>query len=304
MKEEKLMTSAKPAVRTDQYVDFADEHEGHWFVRAGTIVSQQTKYQKIEIVEFTDFGKALLLDGALQSVEDDEYIYHEALVQPAMCLHTNPRRVLIIGGGEGATAREALRHPSVEEVVMIDLDQKVIELCRDYLPTWHEGAFDNPRVRLVIEDGVKFVRQTTERFDVVIIDVVDSFDGGPAEALYTSEFYRTLRERCLDQGGIVAVQGMECNVSVWEDHAELRRNLEAVFVHVRSYTAFIPSFWCDWDYLLACDHMDPLSVSSLDIDTTITSRRLASNLEFYDGQSHQRMFSIAKDLRAVLHIHR
>src|SRR5262249_60074794 len=127
MKEEKLMTSAKPVVRTDQYVDFADEHEGHWFVRTGTIVSKQTKYQKIEIVEFTDFGKALLLDGALQSVEDDEYIYHEALVQPAMCLHANPRRVIIIGGGEGACAREVLSHPCVEQVVMVHLAREGVD---------------------------------------------------------------------------------------------------------------------------------------------------------------------------------
>lgn len=292
---------AAPA--TVKFIDYSDEHEGHWFLSTGTIVSTKTDFQQVDILTLSDFGKVLVIDGAVQSVEDDEYIYHEALVQPAMCLHSDPRRVLIIGGGEGATAREALRHPGVEQVTMIDLDPKVVGLCREHLPTWHEGAFDDPRFRLVIEDGVKFVRETTERFDVVIIDVVDSFDGGPAEALYTPDFYRMLKTR-LNAGGIVAVQGMECNVNEWEDHAELRRNLMAAFAHVRTYTTYVPSFWCEWGYVLACDHLDPVNVPAQDIDAVIASRRLASKLDFYDSLSHQRMFSIAKDLRALLRIHR
>ena len=286
-----------------KFVDYSDEHEGHWFLCMQTIVSAKTAFQQVDIIALSDFGKALVIDGAIQSVEDDEYIYHEALVQPAMCLHPDPRRVLIIGGGEGATAREALRHPGVEQVVMIDLDPKVVDLCREHLQTWHMGAFDDPRFRLVIEDGVEFVRETKERFDVVILDVVDSFDGGPAEALYTPEFYRMLKTR-LNQGGIVAIQGMECNVNEWEDHAELRRNLMAAFAHVRTYTTFVPSFWCDWGYVLASDQVDPLNVTAQDVDTVIAARRLASKLEFYDGLGHHRMFSIPKDLRALLRINR
>jgi spermidine synthase len=292
------MSSAKPAIRAEQYIDFADEHEGHWFVRTATIVSKQTKYQKIEVLEFTDFGKALLLDGALQSVEDDEYIYHEALVQPAMCLHPDPRRVLIVGGGEGASAREALSHPTVEEVVMVDIDEEVVELCRRHLTVWHQGAFDDPRFRLVIGDGGRFIRESADAFDVIVIDVVDSFDGGPAEALYSTEFYQCVKKR-LRAGAVLAIQGMECDVNEWEDHRCIRDNLKPVFAHVRSAMAFVPSFWSTWGFILASDQVDPLGVPPASIDRVIEKRGLAQRLEFYDGRTHVGMFNLAKDLRKL-----
>jgi len=126
----------------------------------------------------------------IQSSEDDEDLYHEMLVQPAMLCHSNPHHVLIIGGGEGAALREVLAHPSVKSVVMVDIDQKLVELCREHLSSWHCGAFDNPRVHLIYEDGRRFIENDLNLYDVVIIDVVDMLDNGPARSLYTKQFYR------------------------------------------------------------------------------------------------------------------
>src|SRR5262249_47926390 len=154
------------------------------------------------------YGRMLVLDGAIQSAEDDEALYHEMLVQPAMILHPHPENVLIIGGGEGATLREVLVHSSVRSAIMVDIDQEVVALCREHLGAWHCGAFDDPRVQVVYGDGRAFVENDDRYYDVVIVDVVDMLDNGPAQALYTRQFYELLYRRLHPQG-IVVVQGLE-----------------------------------------------------------------------------------------------
>ena len=131
--------------------------EGHWFAVTREIFRARTQFQEVLIIQTAEYDKMLVLDGHTQSTQDDEGIYHECLVQPAMLLHPSPRRVLIIGGGEGATAREVLRHPSVESVTMVDIDGELIEACRKHLPEWHAGAFEDPRFHLIIGDGLAFI---------------------------------------------------------------------------------------------------------------------------------------------------
>lgn len=283
----------------DIYIDQDDGVGGHWFVVDGTIATKQTPYQTAEILQFAHFGRALVLDGKLQSAERDEYVYHEALVQPALCTHRRPQRVLIIGGGEGATAREVLKHDTVEEVVMVDVDSQLVALAREHLHSWHRGAFNDPRLEVVICDGYEFVRSTTERFDVAIVDIVDSFEDGPAEALYTAEFYRGLKERLIE-GGTLVVQGMECNTSEWQGHLRMRRSLKALFGHVHSYLAFIPSYGCNWCFVMASDGVDPCAIGAAEIDVVIARRGLAHQLSFYDGKTHQGLFALPKDLRALM----
>src|SRR5262249_14511312 len=168
------------------------------------LACQKTAFQNVVIAESCNYGRILFMDGAVQSAQDDEALYHEMLVQPAMILHAEPRDVLIVGGGEGATLREVLAHKSVRTATMVDIDQEAVELCREHLGPWHQGAFEDPRARVFYEDGRGFVERTDALYDVVIIDVVDSFEGGPAERLYTREFYELLRKR-LRPGGIVVV---------------------------------------------------------------------------------------------------
>jgi spermidine synthase len=281
------------------YINRDTEIDGHWFISRGTIAECQSHFQKIEILRLAKFGKALVLDGEIQSVESDEYAYHEALVHPAMCLHASPRRVLIIGGGEGAVGREVLKHASVEQVVMVDIDGEVVALAHEHLGSWHQGVFADPRLRLIIGDGYEFVHGTDERFDVVFIDLVSSLDEGPAEALYTRSFYEALKYR-LSPGGVVVVQATECNIGLYRDHVRIRRNIEGVFAHLRSYATFIPSYECPWGFVIASDRSDPGAALPHMIDRVIAERNLAGRLRFYDGTTHQGLFSLSKDLRKLL----
>ena len=135
------------------------------------IAYQRTPYQEMYIVDSGSYGKALILDGKWQSSTVDEFLYHEPLVQPAMILHGSPQRVLLLGGGEGATLREVLRWKTVRRAVMVDIDRDVVDACRLHLPELHLNAFDDPRAEVVIADAVEFVEQTADRWDVIISDL-------------------------------------------------------------------------------------------------------------------------------------
>ena len=171
--------------------------EGHMHAIARTIVSRQTKYQFMEILETHSYGKCLVLDGRIQSSHADEFIYHELLVQPGLLAHPDPRRAMVIGGGEGATIREILRHRSITHCLMVDIDGEVVEECRRHLPEMHQGAFDDPRTRLLHEDARAYLERTTERFDLIVIDLVEPLEEGPACLLFTKEFYTLVRERLM-----------------------------------------------------------------------------------------------------------
>lgn len=163
----------------------------------------ETGQQRLVLVENPIFGRMLSLDGVTQVTERDEFVYHEMLTHVPMLAHGNARRVLIIGGGDGGILREVLRHPNVEQATMVEIDAGVVSFSREWLPTVSDGAFDDPRLNLVIADGAAFVRDTQDRFDVVIIDSTDPI--GPGEVLFTDSFYGHVR-RLLNPGGVVVTQ--------------------------------------------------------------------------------------------------
>ena len=151
------------------------------------------------------YGRSLLLDGKTQSTERDEHIYHESLVHPALLLHPEPRDIFIGGGGEGGTLRETLAHGTVGRVTMVDLDEQVVALCREHLPRHHQGAFDDPRATVIHTDARKYLEADSKQYDVMIMDLVNPLEGGPAYLLYTEEYYNIARAR-LKPGGILATQ--------------------------------------------------------------------------------------------------
>ena len=214
----------------------------------------RSRFQDIAVVEVDGEGKVLVIDGKTQSSMLDEHIYHEALVHPAMLLHGGPRRVLILGGGEGATLREVLRYKTLKEAVMVDIDEVMIEVAKRYLEEWHQGAFDDPRTRLVISDAWDYVEEAlrrNDRFDVVIADLVDPEPGGPATRLYTREFYERIKG-ILAEGGVFATQATSISYTI-EVHASIRRTLELVFGEgmVASYGVYVPSFDSYWGFAIA-----------------------------------------------------
>lgn len=213
---------------------------------------KKTAYQEMLIVETGAYGKGLVLDGKWQSCTGDEYLYHEPLVHPAMCFHGSPRKVLILGGGEGATAREVLRWKSVEKVVMIDIDAEVVEACREHLPEMHQNIFDDPRFQLVIGDALHFLDTTTEQWDVVISDLSDPIESGPSFQLFTKEYFEKVR-RVLLPNGFFVIQAGPVSPAEMKMHARLVNTMKAVFANVKSYSSFTPTYASPWGFVLASE---------------------------------------------------
>ncbi len=260
-------------------------------------VSSSSKYQEYLITELADLGKSLILDGKVQSSVSDEFWYHEALVHPTMLSHPNPRRVLIIGGGEGATAREVLKHCSVKEVMMVDLDYEVVKSCREYFGELHQGSFYDPRFELIISDGRVFVESLSKLFDVIIVDVVDPIEGGPATALYTEEFYRALK-RILASNGIFVTQAVSPSLYP-RIHAIIRNTVTRVFRKVSSYITYVRSYNGLWGFVAGSDKYNPADLTKEEIEKRL-STRLCGKLKFYDSSTHQWMFNIPKPIRETL----
>jgi thermospermine synthase len=166
--------------------------EMHSMTFGAVLYSATTPFQKVEVLDTEPFGHVLMLDGVLNSAEKDEYIYHESLVQPAMLAHPHPRTVFIGGGGEGATLREVLRHPSVEKAVMVDIDGDLVEVFRRDLPQYPQGAFDDPRTELIFDDAKKQLEEYDGLFDVIVLDLADPVEAGPAFPLWTREYALSL----------------------------------------------------------------------------------------------------------------
>ncbi len=252
----------------------------------------RTRFQRVRILDTRDLGRILVLDNKIQSAELDEYIYHEALVHPAMLSHPHPGKVLLLGGGEGATLREILRHETVEQVTMVDIDGELVDICREHLPQWSRGAFDDPRTRLHIMDAVEFVNTTSDRYDVVICDLSDPVESGPASALYAREFYQEIRN-VMTEGGVFATQALEVFYHYLRLHAVIHSTVEAVFKTCRSYCEYVHSFGAMWGFVLGFS--EPASkLPDADRVDRLLQERGVTGLEYLDGEAFVRLFSLPK----------
>jgi len=273
--------------------------EGHMHAIARTIVSRQTKFQFMEILDTHSYGKCLILDGRIQSSQADEFIYHELLVQPGLLAHANPRRALVIGGGEGATVREILRHKSVTDCLMVDIDGEVVEECKRHLPEMHRGAFDDPRTRLLHEDARAYLEKTTDRFDLIVIDLVEPLDEGPACLLFTTEFYGLISDRLTDDGVMTMQAGMT-KINELFFFGAVNRTLREVFPVVAPYQGFISCFGTPWGFILASKGTDPRAQTAADIDRLISSRMNPDSLGYWNGAAHLHSFNLPKFLTQAL----
>jgi len=202
------------------------------------LYDSETAHQRIRVFENGTFGRVMTLDGVVQVTEADNFIYHEMLTHVPILAHRAARRVLIIGGGDGGMAREALRHAAVEHVTMVEIDAGVVEFCREYLPGISAGAFDDPRLRLVIADGADFVRDCAEFFDVIIVDSTDPV--GPGEVLFTETFYGRAK-RCLAPAGILVTQN-GVPFMQGDELTNTMRAFRALFADATCYLASVPSY--------------------------------------------------------------
>jgi len=258
----------------------------------------QTRFQSAEIIRSGSFGKCLVLDGKIQSSEADEFIYHEALVQPSMFTHPCPETVFIAGGGEGATLREVLSHNTVKRAVMVDIDEQVVAICQKFLPNHSRGSFEDKRTELLHVDARDYLAKSRELFDIIIIDLPDPMEEGPAYLLYTQEFYQLVRKR-LTTNGIITVQAGSAALTELLNFTAVNNTLKSVFPIVCPYQADVPSFGGPWGFCLASPNLNPLLLSVSEVDSRISARSL-NGLKFYDGLTHQGIFSLPKYLREEL----
>lgn len=280
------------------FIEYFGPEEGHLHGIREVLFSKQTPIQSMDILQLGSYGKSLVLDGRIQSTSRDEFIYHEVLVHPAMLTHPDPRRVVIVGGGEGATLREVLRHRSVERALMVDIDEEVVSRCRELLPEWHQGAFEDPRAELRYLDARRYLEETSESFDVVIIDISEPIEEGPAYLLFTKEFYEIARER-LAPAGVIALQAGTVSLNDLDCYSAIQHTLAQVFPVVGPAWASIPSFALPWGFSVASKGRDPRSFAPKDVDDLIASR-IQGGLRFYDGITHQASFLLPKHIRTRL----
>ena len=202
------------------------------------LYDNETEHQRIKVFENGTFGRVMTLDGVVQVTEGDNFIYHEMLTHVPLLAHGSAKRVLIIGGGDGGMAREVLRHKGVEQVTMVEIDAGVVEFCKEYLPEVSAGAFDDPRLDLVIADGADYMREGSEHFDVIIVDSTDPV--GPGEVLFTDTFYGHAKRRLAKNGILVTQNGVPFLQG--EELINSMRTFRALFSDWGAYIATVPTY--------------------------------------------------------------
>jgi spermidine synthase len=272
-----------------------NESTGFYIKATRQIGEWQTRFQKMAIYETPHYGKLFRLDGFNMTSEKEEFVYHENLIHPALTAHAAPKKVLIIGGGDGGSSEEALKHPSVEQVTMVEIDGDVIEVAKEHFKAVHNGVFDNPKLRVLVDDGMRFVRETQERFDLIALDLNDPM--GPAEALYSLEFFQQLRAALAPGGALTLHIGSP--VARPERVAELAQRLNSVFRIVRPYTMYIPLYGSLWAMAVCSDKLDPKSYTADEIDRRIEARKM-QELRYYNGETHEGVFALPNFVRDLV----
>ncbi|NMF87953.1 polyamine aminopropyltransferase [Aromatoleum petrolei] len=292
-------TPAVPRLVSDALVEELDAHYG-FFCRGARLLEQgKSPYQRYEVWDTPTFGTLFRLDGSLMSAERDEFVYHENLVHVSALSHPAPCRALVVGGGDGGSARELLRHPGIERVVVVELDETVVALSRRYLGAIHQGAFDDPRTELHIGNGLDYVRAAVaagETFDLIVLDLTEP-ERGPAAALYREPFFADCRALLHGQGALTLHLG-----APWLQAGQVRalvQRLRGSFAIVRPYFMFIPLYGGLWGLACASDRVDPLACPPAAIDAELARRGIAG-LRYYNGEIHAGQFALPNFVRELL----
>lgn len=249
-----------------------------------------SEFQEIDVVETVALGRMLLLDGMVMTSERDEFIYHEMISHIPMLAHPNPKTVLVIGGGDGGTIREVLKHPSVERAVLCEIDGDVIEVSKKYLPSI-AGQLDDPRVEIEVRDGAAYIASHKNTFDVILVDSTDPI--GPGEKLFTKEFYQNVLE-ALTENGIMANQS-ESPVAVPDECLRINKLLRSVFPYVQPYTACIPSYpGGQWTWSFCSKGLKPFDRIN---DATVAT--LEKSCRYFNRDIHKSVFVLPNYVKAV-----
>ena len=256
------------------------------------LFSEQSEFQKVEVFETeSSLGRVLTLDDLMMTTEGDEYHYHEMIAHIPMMNHKNPKSVLVIGGGDGGTVREVLKHDTVERVVLCEIDGMVIDACKKFLPTISCGL-DDPKVEILVQDAIEYIKDKKNEFDIVLIDSTDPM--GPGEGLFTEEFYTNVKNS-LKEGGIMAAQSESPFVNK-EEIKKMYDLLKKVFPVCSTYTSNIPTYPGGyWAWAFCSESVKPLSY--------IDERRckdITKTCKIYNKDYHLARFSLPNYLKELL----
>lgn len=262
----------------------------------GTLLERRrTPFQLLEVYETPELGRVFRLDGYNMTSERDEFFYHENLVHPAAIAHPKPTRALVIGGGDGGSSEELLKHATIERVHMAELDAEVIEIAKAQFGRVHRGAFDDPRLKVTVGDGLAYLRETDVRYDIIAMDLTDPV--GPAVELYSAATFRLAR------GAMAPGGALTLHVGSPFAHPDRVRStiasLRQVFKVVAPYFVHIPLYGSIWGFACASDSLDPRGLAPQDVERTIRARGV-DELQYYNGEVHRAMFALPNYVRALL----
>jgi spermidine synthase len=256
---------------------------------------RQTPFQLLEVYETAQLGRIFRLDGFNMTSERDEFFYHENLVHPAAVAHPAPKRALVIGGGDGGSSEELLKHSTLELVHMAELDPEVIEVSRRQFARVHGGVFDNPRLKVTVGDGLAYLRATPVRYDLVCMDLTDPV--GPSVELYSPATF------ALAKGAMTANGALTLHIGSPFFHPDRVRqslaNLRQVFRVVAPYFAYIPIYGSVWGFACASDTLDPRALAPEEVERVIVARGL-TGLQFYNGEVHRALFALPNYVKALV----
>ena len=288
-------SSAPPRVPSDALIEELTADWGFHIRSAQQLEKFASAFQAVEVHDTVPFGKLFRLDGHFMTSEKDEFFYHENLVHPAALTHSRPVRALIVGGGDGGSAEELLKHPTIESVTLAEIDGAVVDISRKYLHAVHRGALDDPRLTLRIEDGFAYVRNSTDTFDLIVLDLTDP--GGPSKPLYTPEFYRSCAARLSPMGALTL------HIASPVAHPERIRatlaNLRSAFAIVCPYLTSVPLYGGLWMMACCSALLDPRTMTPREVERRIALRELRQ-LQFYNGDTHRASFALPNFVRALV----
>lgn len=258
------------------------------------LYSKESKYQKIEVIE-TNKGLALVLDGLVQVHEEDECIYHESLVHPTLISVENPRNALIIGGGDGCAARELIKNVDIKRVTLVDLDKEVVEVSKKFLKKINEGSLENRRVKIVIGDGRKFLEETKEKYDVIVVDATDPTPFGPALLLYSRQFYEIIKSKLEDDGAFVT----QATVFGSNQYVRIYSTIKKVFGNASGAHSFIRTFGDDWGFVMATKNGRRVIKEKNEVENWIKDK-LRRPPKYLNGETYVANFSVPSYLKKKL----
>lgn len=246
-----------------------------------TLYREKTPYQDLAVLETAQWGRMLVLDGYIQTTVGDEFVYHEMIAHVPLCTHPRPRTVAVIGGGDGGAVREVLKHPSVQKAVLVEIDGRVVEAARTYLPEL-SSALADPRVEVRIEDGIAHLAQRRAEYDCILVDSTDPV--GPAVGLFSSEFYASVYRALTEEGLFVAqTESPFFNRDLIQ---QVFAAVSQIFPVARLYWATVPTYpGVFWTFTLGSKRYDPLAVVSEELD-----RRLTFPTRYYSSAIHRASF--------------